>query len=61
MRHVSLCLSNHPKAARKKKRRNVITATGHFTSWLIEILIFGVIKGQISGYKDKVGRRRCSE
>ena len=36
-RHVRLCLSNKPKLARSKKRRNVITAVGHFTSWITEI------------------------
>ena len=33
-RHVALCLANKPGAARRKKRRNVITAAGHFISWV---------------------------
>ena len=42
-RHVRLCLSQKPKLAQKKKRRNTVTAVGHFTSWTIEILIFGFL------------------
>ena len=42
-RHVRLCLSNKPKLARSKKRRNVITAVGHFTSWITEIGLFGLL------------------
>ena len=42
-RHVRLCLSNKPKLARTKKRRNVITAVGHFTSWITEIGLFGLL------------------
>ena len=33
-RHVALCLANKPGVARRKKRRNVITAAGHFISWV---------------------------
>ena len=33
-RHVALCLANKPGAARRKKRRNVVTAAGHFVSWV---------------------------
>ena len=41
-RHTRLCLSNKPKLANQKKRQNSITTVGHFTSWVVEILIFGV-------------------
>ena len=41
-RHVKLCLMNKPKLAKKKKRRNTVTAVGHFVSWSVEILLFGV-------------------
>ena len=42
-RHVQLCLQNKPKLAKLKKRRNTISAIGHFTSWFAELLIFGLI------------------
>ena len=54
-RHVAMCLSNRPNAARRKKKRNVITAVGHFASWLVEILIFGIVGYVISAHKDKLG------
>ena len=43
-RHVRLCLSNKPKLANLKKRQNTITAVGHFASWVVEILIFGLLQ-----------------
>ena len=42
-RHVRLCLPNKPRVAAKKARRNMITATGHFVSWTVEILVLGVL------------------
>ena len=42
-KHVQLCLQNKPKLAKLKKRRNTISAIGHFTSWFAELLIFGLI------------------
>ena len=42
-RHSRLCLSNKPKLANQRKRRNSVTTVGHFTSWVVEILIFGVL------------------
>ena len=41
--HVQLCLQNKTKLAKLKKRRNTISAVGHFTSWFAEILIFGLV------------------
>ena len=41
-RHVRLCLPNKPNIAAKKVKRNVITATGHFVSWIAEILVLGI-------------------
>lgn len=49
--HVKLCLSNKPKLARKKRQRNTISAVGHFTSWAIEILIFGFLQFIIVKFK----------
>ena len=43
-RHVKLCLSNKPKLAQKKKRRNAVTAVGHFTSWTVEMFLFGFLQ-----------------
>lgn len=43
-RHVELCLSNKPDLAKKQGRQNAVTTVGHFTSWLVEIIIFGVIQ-----------------
>ena len=43
-RHVKLCLSNKPKLAQKKKRRNTVTAVGHFTSWAVEMFLFGFLQ-----------------
>ena len=48
-RHVKLCLQNKPKLAKLKKRRNTISAIGHFTSWLAEMLISGVLQYIIVG------------
>lgn len=42
-RHVQLCLQNKPKLAKLKKRRNTISAIGHFTSWFAEMLISGFL------------------
>lgn len=39
-RHVKLCLMNKPKLAKMKKRRNTISAVGHFVSWSVEVLMF---------------------
>ena len=49
--HVRLCLSNKPKLAQKKRRRNTVTAVGHFTSWTIEILIYGFIQYLIVSFR----------
>ena len=43
-RHVKLCLSNKPKLANLKRRQNNITAVGHFSSWITEILIFAFLQ-----------------
>ena len=40
---AALCLSKAPKRARRRKRRNAITSVGHFISWLVEAIIFGLI------------------
>ena len=53
-RHVSLCLSNKPTIVRQKRRRNVITTAGHFTSWLVEMLFFGVLQSIVLGNKELV-------
>ena len=50
-RHTRLCLSNKPKLANQKKRQNSITTVGHFTSWVVEIFIFGVIGHLIKANK----------
>ena len=39
---VHLCLSNKPNIA-KRKRQSTITAAGHFASWVIEMMVFGVV------------------
>ena len=54
-RHVAMCLSNRPNLARRKKKRNVITAVGHFSSWMVEVIIFGIVGYVISAHKDKLG------
>ena len=54
-RHVAMCLSNRPNVARRKKKRNVITAVGHFASWLVEVIIFGIVGYVISAHKEKLG------
>ena len=41
LRHKKLCLQNESKLAKLKKRRNAVTTLGHFTSWSVEIIIFG--------------------
>ena len=38
--------------ARMRMRRNVITATGHFVSWLLEFIIFGVAQGLVAAHKE---------
>ena len=52
--HVKLCLSNKPKLANTKKRQNTITTVGHFASWVVEILIFGVIQYVLAVNKDTI-------
>ena len=52
-RHVNLCLANKPKTANKKKKQNTITTVGHFTSWAVEILIFGIIGNTLAANQDK--------
>ena len=54
-RHAALCLSNRPNVARRKERKNVITAVGHFASWLVEVIIFGIVGYVISAHMDKLG------
>ena len=39
-KHVKLCLLNKPEMAKMKKRRNTISAVGHFVSWSVEVLMF---------------------
>ena len=36
-------------------RRNVITALGHFASWVVEILVFGVLEYVIVAHRDAFG------
>ena len=52
--HVRLCLSNKPKLANTKKRQNTITTVGHFASWVVEVLIFGVIQYVLALNKDTI-------
>ena len=52
--HVKLCLSNKPKLANSKKRQNTITTVGHFASWVVEILIFGVIQHVLAVNKETI-------
>ena len=54
-RHVAMCLKNRPNVARRKKKRNVITAVGHFVSWIVEVIIFGIVGYVISAHKEKLG------
>ena len=54
-RHVALCLSNKPTIARQKRKRNVITTAGHFASWLVEMVFFGVIQSRIMIHRDLLG------
>ena len=53
-RHVRLCLTNKPKLAKLKKSRNTVTAVGHFTSWVAEILIFGLLQFIISANQESL-------
>ena len=43
-RHVSLCLSNKPKLANMRKKQNTISAVAQFISWVVEMLIFGLLQ-----------------
>ena len=43
-RHLRLCLGNKPQLAQQKKRRNTVSAVGHFISWAVEMLIFGSLQ-----------------
>ena len=43
-RHITLCFLNKPKLANMKKRKNTITACGHFVSWVVEMIIFGLLQ-----------------
>ena len=54
-RHVRLCLPNKPKVAAKKAKRNVITATGHFVSWIAEILVLGIFPILVTQIMEKGG------
>ena len=49
-RQAALCLSKAPMRARKRKRRNAITSVGHFVSWLVEAIMFGLISFAIMEY-----------
>ena len=40
-RQKELCLQKEVKLARLKNKRNAVTTLGHFTSWSVEIIIFG--------------------
>ena len=53
-RHVRLCLTNKPKLAKLKKSRNTVTAVGHFTSWVAEILIFGLLQFTVSANQESL-------
>ena len=53
-RHVDLCLSTKPELANEKRRENTITTAGHFVSWLLEILIFGVIQCVLCNREDTI-------
>ena len=52
-RHVTLCLTNKPTTANKKMRQNTITTVGHFASWAVEMLVFGVIGNTLAANQDK--------
>ena len=54
-RHAALCLANKPRVVRKKKKRNVITAAGHFTSWCAEMALFCVLGVILTAGLDKLG------
>ena len=45
-----------PAVVRQKRRRNVITTAGHFISWLVEMLFFGVIQSLIMGNQELFGQ-----
>ena len=53
-RHVRLCLSNKPKLAKLKSRQNTITAVGHFTSWAVEILLFGLLQNILTANQESI-------
>ena len=46
-----------PNAAEKHAKKNVITAMGHFVSWLNELLLFGCITFYAFSNKDMLGLR----
>ena len=53
-RHVRLCLSNKPKVAKLKRSQNTVTAVGHFTSWVAEVLIFGLLQFIVSANQESL-------
>ena len=53
-RHSKLCLSKKPEIANNMRRENTITTAGHFVSWVVEILIFGVIQYVLCNREDTI-------
>ena len=41
--------------AKRKKKRNVITAVGHFISWCVEISLFGILGSVATAGFHKLG------
>ena len=48
---------HRPNAARMHAKKNVVTATGHFVSWVIELLLFGAINMIVHSHKDMLDLR----
>ena len=53
-RHTNLCLSNKPKLANMKKKQNTITAVGQFVSWVVEMVIFGLLQYILVSAKENI-------
>ena len=52
---AALFSSSRRNVAMKRARKNAITGTGHFISWLIEFLLFGICQSIVTAAKDKLG------
>ena len=52
--HAILCLASKPEVARRKKKRNVITAVGHFVSWCVEISLVGFLGTLVTAGKSSI-------